>query len=173
VKGVIACCLKDLIVSLRGTEMWEKCLQDAGVDKKASFLPVSDVPDAQMMSVVGAVCKNMGLTVEQAADAFGDYWVNVYSQKMYKHFFARHKTARDFLLAMDQVHVVMTDSMKNAHPPRFTYEWKDGKTLIMHYASGRGLIDFLAGLAKGVGKYYKEQLQISKIGSDQVKIVFA
>jgi hypothetical protein len=62
--------------------------------------------------------------------------------------------------------------MKNAHPPRFDYTWKNEKTLIMHYKSQRGLIDFAVGLIKGVGKFYHENLRVAKVGSDQIEIVF-
>ena len=43
----------------------------------------------------------------------------------------------------------------------------------MKYESKRGLIDFLVGLVKGVGKHYKENLLVSKVGNDTVKVVFA
>jgi hypothetical protein len=43
----------------------------------------------------------------------------------------------------------------------------------MKYKSGRGLMDFAIGLIKGVGKYYHEDLQVSRQGQDSVRIVFA
>ncbi len=170
-KGTIVNCLKDLVVSKFGKEKWEKSLEDAGINKTASFLATADVDDSAVMAVVQAVCKNLGLTLEQAADAFGDYWVNVYAQKIYRPYF-KPKTAKDFLLNMDIVHISMTKTMENARPPRFTYEWEDDKNLIMHYRSHRKLIDFLAGLARGVGIYYKEDIRVSKIGTDKIRIVF-
>ncbi len=42
----------------------------------------------------------------------------------------------------------------------------------MTYKSKRGLIDFLVGLIKGVGKYFKENLEVTKLGNNKVKIVF-
>jgi len=42
----------------------------------------------------------------------------------------------------------------------------------MKYISKRGLIDFMVGLIKGVGKYYREDLKVTKLGNDRVKIVF-
>ena len=55
---------------------------------------------------------------------------------------------------------------------RFDYEWQDEHTLIMHYKSHRGLIDFLIGLIKGVGKYYNEDLRVAKKSETAVEIVF-
>jgi len=49
---------------------------------------------------------------------------------------------------------------------------KNEKALIMKYKSQRGLIDFMIGLIKGVGKFYREDLGVTKLGNDQVEIVF-
>ncbi|NOX88299.1 MAG: hypothetical protein GXO77_04675 [Calditrichaeota bacterium] len=171
-KGTIVKCLEELVTTKFGRDKWEKSLEDAGFNKSTMFLPIGDIDDAQVMKIIEMVCKNLNITLTQAADAFGDYWVNVYSQKLYGHYYAKHKTAKDFFLNLDNIHFIMTKTMKNARPPRFDYEWKDDKTLIMHYKSHRGLIDFLEGLAKGVSKFYHENLQISKLGSSRIKIVF-
>jgi hypothetical protein len=92
---------------------------------------------------------------------------------MYPLFYERHAMARDFLLDMNSVHVQMTRMMEQARPPRFDYEWKDDRTLLMRYQSQRGLIDFMVGLAKGVGRYYQEDIQVTKLGPDKVRIMFA
>ena len=117
-------------------------------------------------------CETLNLSREQVADAFGDYWVNDYSQKVYGHLYKIHKNAKDFLMAMDKVHYDLTKKMENARPPRFEYEQIDDKTLIMHYKSQRGMIDFMIGLIKGVGKFYNENLEVEKLSEDKVKIVF-
>ena len=173
-KGTIVKCLEELVVTQFGQDKWEKSLEGAGLSTTTVFWPMSDFDDALVMQVVESVCKTLGISLIQAADAFGDYWVNVYSQKMYPLYFTQHTTARDFLLDMNNVHVAMTRTIENASPPRFRYEWlDDDKTLIMHYQSHRGLIDFVVGLAKGVGKHYEENLQVTRTGPDRVQIVFA
>jgi hypothetical protein len=172
-KGTIVKCLEELVVTQFGKDKWEKSLEDAGLKKNTMFFTVSDVDDAMVMKVVGAVCTNLGISLSQAADAFGDYWVNTYSQKMYGQFFQKNKTAKEFMLDMDNVHVIMTKTMKDAKPPRFSFEWKDDKTLVVNYNSDRGLIDFAVGLTKGVGKYYNEQLRVSKLNQDKFQVVFA
>lgn len=171
-KGTIVKCLEELVVSQFGQDKWEKSLEDAGLKKNAMFFTVSDVEDAQVMKVVGAVCTNLGLSLPQAADAFGDYWVNTYSQKMYGQFYKKNKTAKDFMLDMDNVHINMTKTMKDAKPPRFKYEWKNDKTLVINYNSERGLIDFAVGLTKGVGKFYNEKLAVSKLSQDKFQVIF-
>lgn len=171
-KGTIVKCLEELVSTKFGRDKWKKSLEDAGLKDSTMILAISDVDDLQVMKVVEAVCKNLNISLEQAADAFGDYWVNVYSQKMYSQYYEINKTAKDFLLDMDNVHVAMTKTMKDARPPRFNYEWKDDKTLIMHYRSHRGLVDFAVGLSRGVGKFYNENIRVTKLGPDKIQVVF-
>ena len=172
-KGVIADCLGKLVKDKFGVDKWEKSLENAGMNTKTVFIATQDIPDSDVMKLVGSVCKILNITLQQAADAFGDYWVNEYAKKVYFAYFSKSKTAKDFLLNMDKVHISVTQNVKNAKPPRFEYTWENDKTLIMKYLSSRGLIDFLVGLIKGVGKYFNENLTVSKVGSDRVKIVFA
>jgi hypothetical protein len=172
-KGVIAHCLRALVVEKFGQDKWEQALVGAGLDKNTSFLVTQDVDDGAVLKVVGSVCNVLNISLEQAADAFGEYWVCSYAPKIYKAYYQGKNSAKDFLLKMDEVHQLTTANMPNAKPPRFDYSWEGDKTLIMKYKSHRNLLDFLAGLVKGVGKYYKEPLQVVKNGSDSIKITFA
>lgn len=171
-KGTLVKCLEELVVTQFGQDKWEQSLKDAGLSGSIVIWPMSDIDDAQVMGLVEAVCRNLNMTLAQAADAFGDYWVNVYSQRMYPLYYERNATAKDFLLDVDNVHVQMTRTMQRARPPRFDYEWQDDGSLIMYYKSQRGLVDFMVGLARGVGKYYGENIEVTKLGPDKVQIVF-
>ncbi|MEW6516574.1 MAG: heme NO-binding domain-containing protein [candidate division FCPU426 bacterium] len=170
-KGTIVKCLQELVVEKFGKDKWDAVLNKVeGMPKL--IMPIADIPDAMVMQAVGATCEVLGITLQQAADAFGDYWVNVYAQKMYPEFFKNRKTAKEFILAMDAVHDVATKNMEHAHPPRFKYEWKDPKTLFFHYTSSRNLIDFAVGLLKGVARFYKENLKVTKLSDQIVEIIF-
>jgi hypothetical protein len=171
-KGVIVMALKELVVSRFGAEKWAEALKFSGIDQEPLLIPISDFDDVVCLRVIGSVCKVLNLTFEQAADAFGDYWVNAYAPKMYPAYYEGAKSAKDMLLKMDEVHVQMTRYMENSHPPRFEYRWKDEKTLVMKYLSSRQLIAFLIGLIKGVGKYYREELTVRQIGNNEVSITF-
>ncbi len=171
-KGVIVICLKEMVVEKFGIDKWKDALVKAGIDKEPSIWPVSNIDDQVVLRILNSLCEVLGISLTQAADAFGEYWVNVYTQKMYPTYYKYIKTAKEFLLKMDTVHVSTTENMTDANPPRFEYEWGDEKTLIMKYKSQRGLIDIMVGLIKGVGKLYKEDLRVTKLGDDKVKIVF-
>jgi hypothetical protein len=171
-KGAIALCLKELVVEKFGKEKWAEAMKNAGFATEPLITMISDMDDAAVMKVIGSVCSTLKITPLQAADAFGDYWVNVYAPKKYSSYYAGITSSKDMLMKMDKVHVVVTQSIVNAHPPRFEYQWTNDNTLVMTYKSSRGLIDIFVGLVKGVGRYYKENLKIRKLSPTDVEIVF-
>lgn len=171
-KGVIMLAIKEMVQEKFGKDKWESTLKKAGIEKEPNIMPISNVDDQTILKVLSSVCEVLNISMTQAADAFGDYWISVYSQKMYSSYYANVKTAKEFLLKMDSVHIASTKTIPDAHPPRFEYDWKDEKTLIMKYKSSRDLIDIMVGIIKGVGKFYKEDLKVTKLGNDEVEIVF-
>lgn len=171
-KGVIVKCLGDLVKEKFGKDKWEDALERSGLEKNTIFLATEDIEDVQILKIVDSVCKVLNISLIQAADAFGDYWVNVFAPRIYAPYYRGVNSAKEFLLNMDKVHLITTKTINNARPPRFDYEWKDDKTLIITYISKRRLIDFMVGLVKGVGKYYREDLMVTKLGLDKVKVVF-
>lgn len=171
-KGVIVNCLKDLVINKFGLDKWEAALEKIGLDKKMTFIVTQDVDDAVALKVVGSVCAVLNISLSQAADAFGEYWMCSYAPQIYKSYYRGVKSAKEFLLKMDEIHRQTTESIPNAKPPRFEYSWENEKTLIMKYKSQRGLMDFMLGLIKGVGKYFKENLKVSKLNNESAKIVF-
>lgn len=172
-KGVIAKCLGELVETRFGHDKWAAALEKAGLDPKTRFLPVADVDDEAVLKVVDSVCQVLGLTLAQAADAFGEYWVCTFAPKLYAPYYRGVESAKDFLLKLDRIHEASTRTIPNAHPPRFDYEWKGDHTLIITYRSERHLMDFMLGLTKAVGKYFNEDLKVTRLGRDRVEVVFA
>ena len=171
-KGAIVQCLGDLAKTNFGNDKWEQSLETAGLNKASFFMPVQNIDDEKVMKIITSLCKVANITLAQAADAFGNYWVNVYAPKLYGSYYKGANNSRELLLKMDEIHANVTKNIPNALPPRFEYEWKDNRTMIMKYKSNRGLIDILLGLVKGVGRYYKEDLKVTKISSDKLEIIF-
>ncbi len=171
-KGVILQCLGELVKENFGRDKWEEALERAGMDRKSVFLATQDVDDSVALGLLSAVCDVLNITLKQAADAFGEYWVCKFAPKIYRVYYEGCNSAKDFLLKMDNIHTISTKNIPNARPPRFEYEWQDDKTLVMKYKSHRGLIDIMIGLIKGVGKYYNENLSVIKLGDDAVKVIF-
>ena len=170
-KGTILKCLQEMVESRFGKPEWQEILKDAGFKGPQLFSLSADIDEGKAVGLFASAARVLEISAEQAADAFGDHWVNEYAPRVYQTIYARHKSARDFLLAMDAVHVMVTDSVPNARPPRFDFE-EQGKTLLVTYKSKRGLIDLYIGLVRGVGKRFNTPLEIQKLSARQVKITF-
>jgi hypothetical protein len=170
-KGTVVICMRELVVANFGAPAWQRVLETAGVDPATLFMPLSDVDDAVVFRLVESVCKVGGLTMQQALEAYGDFWVNTYTRRIYTRFFAC-SSAREFILKLADVHTTMTKEMPEARPPRFTYDWSDETRLRVHYASTRGLVDLVVGGLKGIGRYFGEALEVTKLSPTTVEVRF-
>jgi hypothetical protein len=115
----------------------------------------------------------LGITQQQAADAFGRYWACAYAPKLYGAYYTGVRSAKEFLLKLDDIHVATTRAIHNARPPRFIYETVDDNTLIMEYRSDRQMLPFFMGLVRGIAQHYGETAIVSSAGGNKVKIVLS
>ena len=171
-KGTVFVCLRELVIGASDEVTWRACILDAGFDPFTIFTPNSDVAEERTLPLITAICKRLNLTLVQAADAFGEHWVNVYSPRLYKHLYSKHKTSRAFFEDINAMHQRLTRQVPNARPPRFVLEWKNDKVLVMHYQSGRSLIDIAVGMARAIGRYYGEALEVTRVSDSELRIAF-
>jgi methyl-accepting chemotaxis protein len=157
--------LEELVTQKFGIEQWKLSLKIAGVPESRIYGTFEDIPDSEVHCLLKAVSAAVDLPLDGVMEAFGDYWSTAYAPRVYEAYYAGAKNSRDLLLHLDDIHTVMTKSLKSARPPRFRYEWRGAKHLIMHYESNRGLVALMAGLVRGVGKYYGEYLNVSTVGN--------
>jgi Haem-NO-binding len=165
-KGTILKCMEGLVIKQLGAAKWKEALTHAGMPVTRAFRTLEDIPDGDAMALMKGIATATSLSMEQVMEAFGEHWSSIYAPTLYGAYFAQAKTARDLLLNLDKIHEVVTRTMKSARPPRFRYEWKGDKHLIMRYESARGLVQLMPGLIRGVGKYYKQSLKVSLTGND-------
>ncbi len=172
-KGVIPRCLAELVQDKYGDATWRSILEAAGQDPNQSNpLVVANIEDSVVLGLVGAAREKLNLSMQDFADLFGAYWMETFAPKYYGAYMQNVKTAADFLLKIDDIHTMTTRTVKDAKPPRFIYKWPNDRTLEITYESERGLIDFAVGLARGVGKYFGENLRVSKLSNTRFQIVF-
>ena len=175
-KGTITTCLAELVETQFGTDTWAKILDVAEIEARMRpqlKMATADIPDFAVVALIDATAGVLGLTAEQAADAFGEYWCCSYAPATYKAVVARWKNARETILSLDALHVLMTQTVPNARPPRFDYKWLDESTLEVTYRSHRNLLGIYMGLARGVGKLFGEPLKVFALDWDRVRIEFA
>lgn len=165
-KGAVVNCLQGLITRDYGEAKWKESLKAAGMKENAIILASSNVPDADVIKVMKSSATVTGLSMDQLTEKFGEYWSTTFAPGMYGLYFKKAKNAKELLLNLDAIHVQVTKSMAGAAPPRFTYESPSEKELIMHYSSPRGLVGFMPSMIRGLGKYYKEKVDVQLKGND-------
>ena len=171
-KGTIVKCMEELVTKKFGVEKWKQSLKDAGIPENRFFTTGEDVAEPEILAIMRGISTAAAISMEQVMEAFGEYWSSVYAPALYDVYFAKAKSTREMLANLDKIHVSMTKTIKNAHPPRFTYEWQGENTLIMTYDSDRGLVALMPGLIRGLGKYYKDKPQVTTTGN-ALKVHFA
>ncbi|MDQ8038045.1 MAG: heme NO-binding domain-containing protein [Pedobacter sp.] len=173
-KGTIIVCLRDMLAEQNGQSPngWKDMLAASGMDRNRVILLSTDVDDGQTLALFGEAQKRYFKSHEELANAYGHYWSVIYAPKIYTAVYKGVKSARDFLLKMDKVHVQVTETMANARPPRFQYEEKENGDLVVHYISARGLVHLYAGLARGIGTYFGEKLDVKVLENNRVSIQF-
>jgi methyl-accepting chemotaxis protein len=169
-KAIIVNCIRDLVRDKFGGDTYKSVAKNVGLEDK-TYLNNVDIDEDTFRKLTNELSKVTKLSANQIFDAFGDYWVNVFSQKYFKSYYRTYKNTKDFLKAMDKIHVNVTNTYGGSTPPRFTFE-ENGNKLIMHYNSQRNLIDLLISLVKGVAKYYNERINVNKINDKTIEIEF-
>jgi hypothetical protein len=168
-KGTIVKCLEE-VVSKHGVDKWKATLAKAGVPN-AMYGTLDNVEDNVVPDLINAAASVLGISLSAAMDAFGEHWSLTYAPSIYGIYFEKAKSARELLLNLADIHVRMTARIKDAAPPQFTYDDTAPDKLVMTYSSKRELVALMPGLVRGVGKYYKEQLDVSLDGN-KVRIHF-
>jgi hypothetical protein len=171
-KSIIAVCgLRDMVIEKFGNSTWELVLERSGLPKDTVFLPTENAPDELVMKVANNLCAVLEITIEQAADAFGEYWMKSYAPKVYHNLHILVPSSRDFLLRLNDIHNKVKKALEGTQVPYFNYDWQDANTLIMTCESIRHM-PFFIGLVRGVGRYFEESLAVNMWSSTQILIEF-
>jgi hypothetical protein len=171
-KGTVVKCMEELVTKKFGVEKWKQSLKNAGLPENRFFTTGEDVAELEILGIMKGIATAAALSMDQVNEAFGEYWSSVYAPALYDVYFAKAKSTREMLLNLDQIHVAMTRTIKNARPPRFTYEWKGDNTLVMQYDSSRGMVALMPGLIRGLGKYYKDKPKVT-VSGNALQVQFA
>jgi len=166
-------CLSEMVKKNFGEEKWREILEKSEFNNyRTKFINGLDIFDEKVMEIFSKTCEVLNINMEQAADAFGDYWINSYAIRYYKGYYSKYKTAKEFILNMDNIHVEVTKIIQNAHPPRFETEKIGNNKIKVKYISKRKMITFYIGLLKGIARYFKEKIDIQQLSEEAVTIEF-
>lgn len=172
-KGIIADCLKEMIIEKAGLDVWKSVLDRSSVPNATSFSTTEDIDDELVLGIVQSACETLEISIQDAADMFGSYWMTTYAKRYYSPVYNMYKNSQEFLFAIDDIHSKAVRFLPGANPPMFSLSWIDESTILVDYKSERGLIDFAIGLAKGIGENYGDVTEVAKLSDTQFRVKYS
>lgn len=170
-KGTIIKAAEKMITSSYGIEKWEEILKKAGFECDHVFLIRDDVPDNKTMQLLGAAMEILNFSKEELFKEYAKYWIHHYTQDVYPSF--KFNTAKEFIENIPTIHNYMTESVPNATPPGFEFNWLNDNELELTYISKRGMIDLAKHILFEIGVKYNTKISITKIDETKLKLIFS
>lgn len=159
-KGIIFNLVEEVISEDYGADAWDDLLE--GTPVSGTYSAVATYPDADLGAIVDSAAAMTGLTPGQLLRYVGRRSVPLMAAR-YPEFFTMHKTARTFLLSLNEViHPEVRKLYEGAEPPVFGFNEEADGTLVMEYHSQRALCAFAEGLAMGAGDEFGETITITQ-----------
>jgi hypothetical protein len=159
--GIVNKAIEELISENYGIEKWTTIRKASGVEVEF-FLSNEAYDDEVTYKLANSAARELNLTVDEVLEAFGEWWILRTSQEKYgKLMHAGGRNLREFLINLPNFHNRISLIYPKLAPPEFKVTDQTDSTLNLHYYSGRpGLKNFVRGLVVGLGKMYKEEINI-------------
>lgn len=157
--GVIFTELKKYVVARLGGQAWNDLLREAGMNGKV-FLPSQVYDDAEMVTLVTTASRITGKPAGDILEDFGEF-IAPDLLAMYQAQIDPRWKALDLIEHTERIiHRVVRVKVPGAEPPMLVTRRETPQRLVLSYTSPRRLCGVAKGLARGIGKEYKEELRV-------------
>lgn len=162
--GLVNKGIRDLVVQTRGEAAWEAVLERAELDVDF-FSSNSPYPDALTERLARAAADELGATVDEVLEAFGEHWILYTAEQGYGPLIdASGDSVESFLRNLPNLHTRIKLTHPQLQPPSFTVERAPDGTLLVDYRSHRaGLQHFVVGLLRGLARRFDEEAHIEMV----------
>jgi hypothetical protein len=159
-KGIVFNVLEEVVRAQHGEEAWDDLLADVG--STGVYTAVGSYEDGQLLALVGAASRRLGLPPREVVRWFGRHALPVFAVR-YPEFFRPHHDTRSFILTLNTIiHPEVQKLYPGATPPRFDIHERDDGRVDVIYHSARGLCALAEGLLEGTAAHYGEHLEITR-----------
>lgn len=169
--GLIHTALRGMVQEGFDESTWDQIVLQSGVPAD-SFLTMRSYEDEITLALVGAAADVLELSVSDALDAFGQYWITQFAPKEYSMLLDHvGKTPFDFLRNLDELHDRISTVFTEFKPPSFRVEVVDEQEALVTYRSSRnGLTPFVLGIMKGLNDRFEQQVNIESVDMIDVPV---
>lgn len=159
-KGIIFNLLEEVIRAEYGDETWEGLLETAQLD--GAYTSLGNYPDAEITKLVTAAASGLKLPPDEIIRWFGRKALPILARR-YPQFFDGHKSARTFLLTLNNViHTEVRKIYPGAEVPEFDYDTSSTDVLLMGYKSPRRLCALAHGFTEAAAAHFGEELHFEQ-----------
>lgn len=163
--GMVNQALEAMIKETAGPEAWARITARAGIDEPA-FVAMKQYPDSVTYALAGAAAEELGMPLPKALHAFGVYWVSYADRGPWgKLMHASGGNTYELLAALDEMHARIALSFPELRPPSFGVERAQDGVLVEYRSDRPGLAPFVVGLIEGLGRLYRERVEVRQVDS--------
>lgn len=162
--GLVNRAVEQLVVSHKGEAGWLRVCERAKISSDG-FVAMCPYHDDVTFSLVGAASEELGLTMAQVLEAFGEYWILYTAEEGYGELLnAGGDNLRDFLLSLNDMHGRVETIFPQMRLPVFRVVDIAPGDYWLHYESERvGLAPMVTGLVKGLAKRFGQAVEVQHI----------
>jgi len=149
--GLIHQSIKDMVITARGHEAWERIKCEAHLTDE-DFLTMTSYDDSTTMALVAAACSECGMATGECLDAFGQHWIAETASKTYGSLLDSYGTTLWGMLEnLDYLHDRISTTFPGFNAPSFElHRDGDNSCRLVYTSSRQGLEQFVVGLIKGL-----------------------
>lgn len=153
-KGHIFNLLEQFIEETAGPEALDEILAACQFTGDGIFVRPGNYPDEDLVEIVNHAVARLGITVEEAHGAFGQ-WIFPHLADLVPPEMTKRDHPKDFLMELDRVHEVELKKLwPDAKPPTFHCEDTGPDTMVIRYDSPREMFDLMDGVLRSVEQFY-------------------
>ncbi|MBS0618171.1 MAG: heme NO-binding domain-containing protein [Spirochaetes bacterium] len=157
--GMVFSELKKFVEIALGAQGWDQLLTDSGLGKKV-YLSSKAYPDEEIVALISGASQKTGKPLNELLRDFGTF-IAPSLISLYGHLLDPEWRTLDVIEQTEEVvHTVVRAKNPGAEPPKLIVERLSPDEVVLHYKSARKLADVAVGIGRGVGKHFKEKLEI-------------
>ncbi len=163
--GLVHKILFDFLEETAGTEVVLEVKRKAGVDEDKAFRMDEVYDDAEWRRLFSATCEVLGVTQDQAEEAYADFFCKD-AMKRWPMWFSMSKTAREFLERQPKIHNGFATGVRDqkagqAINDKFDLEQTE-HGFVMHYRSPNQLCGLYTATARWIINHYGDDASIDQ-----------
>ena len=159
--GLIMVELKNYVTKKFNSETWDTLLKNAKLWPRL-YVPVGEYPDTEVVSLVTTASEMTGIAPDGILEDFGEF-ITSGLLRIYRPLVKKEWRTLDLIENTEQsIHTAVRLKNKGAKPPELRCTRISPSEVVVSYSSPRKLCAVAKGIAKGVAKYYGENITISE-----------